>query len=259
MILRALKYLLILMVCYGYMACKAGKRTTNEHIKITKRSKTYVLKALQSHQIETPIFNAKAKIKYDDGEQKIAFTSNLRMVRDSFIWFNGSILGFEGARILIRPDSIFVINRLERSYVAERYGDFDKKFKIPVTFNQLQDLLLGNALLTDQQPSAIKLAEERYHISQKTKHFSTTHEIDARNFWPVLIQAKDSQSGYSVDVEMRKQKPLEESGIFSYFRHYIVKNDNVQFANIQINFIEIDISQKKKAPFKIPDRFTRVD
>ena len=247
---------LLLMILFAG-ACSGAKRTVQHKAK--ERSQQYVLKQLEEKRIEASHFNAKAKIRFDDGYQRMSFNAQVRMERDSFIWITANFLTYEVARLLIRPDSIFVINRLEKTYLADSYDGFDSTFHIPVAFDQLQDLLYGNTLLAKGEPAQWQFTADRYQVTQQLGSFLTLHQIDASRFVPKEIAVDDAASGYSVDLKLEDYKPLDNSGDFSYFREYIIKNHNVHFANIQLNFLNIDTDQRKKAPFEIPDHYARAD
>ncbi len=249
----------LLLLTSLFLSCHSSKRAGSDAMSLVERSQRYVMRALAGNQVNSPIFNAKAKIKYDDGEQRLSFVSNLRMQQDSFIWVTASILGFEGARILIRPDSIFAINRLEKSFVAESYDEFDREFEIPVSFGQLQDLLLGNMLLDPARPYTFEYSQDHYRLHQNGDRIGTAHWIDAKHFAPRKIKAEDSHSGYSIDADFSKHQALGKSVIFSYIREYIIKKDNTHFATIQLNFTDIDTEERKETPFRIPSHYTRAD
>ncbi len=84
----------------------------------------------------------KVHFKSQDAEQSANFA--LRVRRDSAIWLSGSLLGFEGVRALLTPDSVRVVNRLKKEYFAGDYAYLSQLLKVPVTYQQMQDILLGD-------------------------------------------------------------------------------------------------------------------
>lgn len=64
------------------------------------------------------------------------FTGTLKMRRDSIVWVSASvIMGMESVRALVNQDSVFVINRMNQTYVAE---------PVPITLQEIQSLLFGD-------------------------------------------------------------------------------------------------------------------
>lgn len=78
---------------------------------------------------------------------EVPFSGMLRMQRDSVIWISATaLLGMEAMRALITNDSIVVINRLEKTYLAEPAATFRETLPTPLTLQECQSMLLGNGL-----------------------------------------------------------------------------------------------------------------
>ncbi len=251
--------LFLLVFLSGLLLACSGARSAVSGSKAKERSSNYVLKQLALNQVGFEDLSGKAKIRYDDGEQKVTFQATVRMQQDSFIWVSASVLSYEVARLMIRPDSIFLINRWEKTYLADSYAEFDNTFQIPVTFDQLQSIVIGNMLLDPAQHIDMDFTGQDYMLSQNSQLYNTLHEIDGLQFRPKAIKVEDRISGYSVDARLEEYKPLDKSGYFPYFREYMIKNNNVFFANIQLNFTSLETNKAKNAPFEIPDNYTPGD
>ena len=76
--------------------------------------------------------------------QKQTANMSLRIRRDSVIWLSGSLVGIEGVRALLTPDSVLVVMPLQREYFAGGYRFLSQTLGVPVTFLQLQAILLGD-------------------------------------------------------------------------------------------------------------------
>ncbi len=100
--------------------------------------------AVKAVDFDSPFLTAKGKVQATlKGNQQSA-TINVRMRRDSAIWLSAGLLGIEGVRALLTPDSVRVINRLEKTYFAGGYDYLTRLLNVPVSFAQAQALLLGN-------------------------------------------------------------------------------------------------------------------
>ena len=80
-----------------------------------------------------------------------SFKCSLRLIRDSLITVSVlSILGIEIFRIYITNDSVFIIDRANRSYTANCFKDDKSLFPGFVNLKTIQDFLLGNIIeMTD--------------------------------------------------------------------------------------------------------------
>jgi len=69
----------------------------------------------------------------------------LRMRNDSLMWFNvTATMGVEVLRAKVSNDSVWLINRLEKTYLAEPLDTFSAQLGMPLSLPLLQTLLLDN-------------------------------------------------------------------------------------------------------------------
>jgi hypothetical protein len=250
--------ILVLVVFLAGLSCSTSRKSTLSTNSAEARSSQYVMKRLKDQQVDVKDFNARAKIKYDDGDQRISFAAQLRMKESHYIWISASFLTYEVARILIRPDSIFAINRLEKSYVSESYNKFNQSYEIPATYEQLEQMLLGNSIINAKLPFDFSFETDHYLMSQNITSITLSEKINPLRFRADQVEVIDEYSKYEVSAQYQDFRNGLQSKEFSYFRQYIIKKDNTHIASIQLNFSEID-TETKKAPFEIPGHYERAD
>jgi Domain of unknown function (DUF4292) len=90
--------------------------------------------------------NAKAKAQITMKGNKQGANLSLRMRRDSIIWVSAGLAGIEGVRAVLTHDSVRVMNRLDKTYFSGGYDYLSKLLNVPVSFAQMQALLLGDYL-----------------------------------------------------------------------------------------------------------------
>ena len=72
-------------------------------------------------------------------------SGQLRMRRDSLLWLSVTApMGVEVARVKISTDSVWIINRMEKNYLAEPLDSVAQHFGIPVSLPWVETLLLDN-------------------------------------------------------------------------------------------------------------------
>lgn len=106
-----------------------------------------------AHAVDYEWMTAKmnGELTLTDHHSPLAFTGQLRMRRDSIIWVSATLMGMEAVRVLVTTDSVFMINRLEKTYLAEPFSTVETmctssplvKTETMCT-SSLQALLLGN-------------------------------------------------------------------------------------------------------------------
>jgi len=92
-------------------------------------------------------FSGKAKVHFESPDDKQEFTANFRVRKDSVIWINVTALGgISVARILITPDSFFLVVHIKREVKRIALKDAVKILPTKVDFASLQHLILGEPL-----------------------------------------------------------------------------------------------------------------
>jgi len=105
----------LLTIALIFPACKAKKDASSD---IKRKSTTFLVEKLQSNQIQAEWFSSKARIVPSGFGINASFSANIRVRRDSAIWMNVSKSILEVGRALIRPDSVFILDRFNRTYYA---------------------------------------------------------------------------------------------------------------------------------------------
>ena len=72
-------------------------------------------------------------------------SGQLRMRKDSLVWLSvTATMGVEVLRAKVRNDSVWIVNRLEKTYLAEPLDTVSTQLGIPLSLPWVQTLLLDN-------------------------------------------------------------------------------------------------------------------
>ena len=89
-----------------------------------------------------------AKVDIDAEGNGMAFndlSGQLRMAKDSIVWLSVTApLGIEVARIKVSNDSVWVLNKVDKTYLAESLDDVSSRLKTPISLPIVQNMLLDN-------------------------------------------------------------------------------------------------------------------
>src|SRR6476620_8459281 len=111
-----------------------------------------VYKGLQGHHISFNTFSGKMKVNFDDSRGKNNdFNAFIRVKKDSIIWVSiNAALGIEAFRILITPDSVKVLNKLDKVVQFRSLSYLQEITQLPIDFHTLQDVIIGNPVFFDR-------------------------------------------------------------------------------------------------------------
>ncbi|GAB4396365.1 MAG: hypothetical protein OHK0053_10280 [Microscillaceae bacterium] len=101
--------------------------------------------ALSSQSADYQYLDTRIKLLYQGASQTTQAKVRLRLHRDTLLWasITGAV-GVEGFRALVRADSVFVIDRLNKDYKEAPLDTLSQLLKTTIDFSVLQALLLGD-------------------------------------------------------------------------------------------------------------------
>ena len=214
--------------------------------------------AVESNRIDFKTFSAKVKVDFEgkDGK-KNDFNANIRVIKDSVIWISiNALLGIEAFRVLITPDSVKVMNRLDKIVQLRSVSYLQEVARIPFSFKELQELLIGNPIYLDsnmlsyrREPSGITVVS----VGNLFKHFLT---VGTNGYLPIQSKLDDVNPartrtcyiGYG-DYQNKNNKR------FSAFRKITVVESSK--LDIEMQFKQIDFNVDLNMPFTIPRNYKR--
>ncbi|MFY7735029.1 MAG: DUF4292 domain-containing protein [Bacteroidia bacterium] len=89
----------------------------------------------------------KGECEYNDGKNTYNFDIQLEMEKGKFIFIRATyLLGIEVAKMYITPSQIQILNHLEKTNTVASYNYLKKFSSANLQFENLENLILGNAL-----------------------------------------------------------------------------------------------------------------
>jgi ribosomal protein L21 len=164
-----------LLFAFGLMACNSAKKVQKIEEAISKKDTTAtvvitktpavdsakviadLLNKVNHRRIEFNTFSGKVKVEYDSQEGHDQGTAHIRLQKDSLLWISlTGPLGIEGYRMLITPDSVTVMNKLNKTVQFRTIEYLQELTDIPFDFSTLQDLIVGNPIFMDENVISYK-------------------------------------------------------------------------------------------------------
>jgi len=216
-------------------------------------------KKLNIKELDFEYFQAKSKIKFDDGFENFSASANVRIKKDSVIWMSvSSSIGIEGLRAIIRTDSIFVIDRINKQYNAFSFDSLHNRFNIPMDYNMLQSALIGN-LINDRNSEDRVIKNEGFFIlKQKNGHLLFENFVNSKTMKiekVIILEAPEMNSleiNYN-DFQFINDKLIPHENVFHIIQNVNNSNSSTEL-NIGYNKISVD-DKKMKFPFNIPNKY----
>ena len=236
-------------------ACGSNKDVVTSTLE--NRSSKSIIKKVNQNHLDYSWFTAKLNGKIEKNESNTTVSINLRIRKDSVIWLSVSaLLGIEVARIQITPDSLKLMNRINKTYWIGDFEDIESVYGIPANYKQLEGILVGQISLENQKMRSI-VSENKYLLFNKSKKENPQSKawIDSR----FLIDT------YLLEDELEQSLTIRYLEYEKHTQRWVPLKLNLLLANTdqqtQANFTysKVNINNPKKVNFNIPDSYVPMD
>jgi len=245
----------LLIMTFLFSACKAKKElTTNTTTK--EESVSFLIDQIIKNQIEAEWFSAKARIIPSGFGIDVSLNANIRMQKDNAIWMNVSKLGLEAGRALIRPDSVFILDRLNRMYYARPIEYVESEFNLPADFGLLQEMILGNAALLNVEKMKLKKLSDRYILTGAHANYQTEYRLGNTPYLLEEMSVNDETNQRQFFIDFDEYGKIEHHH-FSHRRDIQLNSPQTGEGTIKINFSKVEIDVPKSMPFSVSSRYER--
>ncbi|MDO7847866.1 DUF4292 domain-containing protein [Hymenobacter sp. M29] len=206
--------------------------------------------------------NAKGKAQITMKGNKQGANISLRMRRDSIIWVTAGLLGVEGVRAVLTPDSVRVVNKLEKTYFTGGYDYLSKLLNVPVSFAQMQALLLGDYLPAPAGTTPTIATEEanRQRVSYPMAGVLIERLLQPGTGRVQQLKVSDAATQRNLTVDYTDFKPLEEPGNlpFAHSAFIQAQQPSAGAVTAAINYSKVNVGRERLAfPFAVPKGYKR--
>lgn len=249
--IRIVTFSVLLFALLGMSSCKKAPSST---------AKKPLYEQLGIKNTDFDFFEARGKLTYEDDEQRLKSSAIIRMAKDSLIWVSlRPALGIEALRVLIRPDSAFMIDRLHNEYMAYDIEGLSQKLNFDLDFGLLQAMILGNTLPLEGDFDDPITGEEVFLVTQRAAPFEVESQISRRNRKLLRLNVNDTLSSNRMQVAYEDFRSLDKNrtlphksfGQVEYTYKGARKTSSLETVWQRISFPTEALS----FPFTVPDKF----
>ncbi len=216
-----------------------------------------VLNALNKNKIDFRTFSSKAKIEYEDHNGKQPdFNAFIRLQKDSVLWISisSTFLGIEAFRLYITPDTIILLNKLDKSVEYHPFNYIEGFAHIPMDFNLLQNILIGNPVYVGDSVVSYRQTENHILIGTVSGYFKNLITLSAGNNHLERIKLDD------VDLNQNRTASLlygdyEKNAGFDFATDREINVSEKSKVDITIQFKQYEFNKELSFPFNIPRNY----
>ena len=266
-----------LTVIIGLFACRPARKVQKIHEAITKKDTTTLVvvkdstgldsvrlvreayKKVIKNTIEYKTFSAKVRVQYEGKDGGDEATGFVRMQKDSIIWISlRGALGIEGFRVIIKKDSVIVLNLLKKNVQLRSFSYLKEISELPFDFTTLQNLIVGNPVFLDSNIVSYKVnGNDEFLVLMIGEYFKHLVSLD-NNEYKILHSKLDD-----IDIIRNRTCDITFGGYdyssgrpFSTYRKISVAEQSK--LDVSLDFKQYAFGEQLTFPFNIPKNYKRL-
>jgi hypothetical protein len=268
--MRRVLFLTTIILITTLLSCSTRRQVIKEPLIDAKSA--YLLEEPADNELRFDWFSAKFSIDYIYDKKLTEFKGQIRIRKDSIIWLSFSpALGIEMARIKITNDSVFYMNRINKTYLKGNYKFISDFLKTNIDFDILQSIIIGNDFqfyektkfraTVDNQEYKLTTAERH-----KLKKFVKKDETDVKAFYQDIwlnpdnfkitrVSMKEITDDKKLDASYSDFKEINKQ-LFPFEILFEITADEKII--VKIDYSRIRINEALSFPFTIPGKYERI-
>jgi hypothetical protein len=213
---------------------------------------------LQAQRIHFNTFSAKVKVNYEGSDGKdYEFNAFIRIQKDHMIWVSiNALLGIEAFRAIITPDSVKVINKLDKIVQLRSVSYLKEVAHLPFDFNTLQELIVGNPIYLDSNIIFYNKNDNGISIMSVGQLFKNYITLNGNDY--TLKHSKlddvDVLRARTCDLTYGDYERRDTIRFSTYRKISVAEKSKL---DIQLGFKQFNFNEPLSFPFSIPKNYKR--
>ena len=251
------KPLYILVLIALVFSCKSTKVLENYNALESRISVKKIIKNHKKAQSDFNTLQAKLKVVITQEGRSESHTLTLRISKDNTIWINAFL---NMVRVKITPYRVLFYNKLDNTYFDGEYALINSFLGTNLKFENLQNLLLGQALFELGSNSFDKTPHASSYMltpKQSDELIEVVYLINPNYFKIDSQQLKESATHNRLDIKYEAYQKVDDLVIPEKIS-IIVTNIEAQ-TTLNLNLKSVILNQLLRFPFSIPKGYKSIE
>lgn len=256
--MRFLKHtLVILITAHFFVSCGTKRKVTYDNVSYLSTKK--IIDNYQKNTFSSSTMSAKLDAVFDDGKNKFSAKISLRIKKNKVIWLSVSKLGITIAKLKITPNNVQYYEKWNRVYFDGDFSLLSEKLKMPLTFKQVEDILLGQSvafLNTKTYTSTVKKNGYELKMKKNETILQFLFLINAYNFKVKQQKVFHTTKQQTLFIDYADYQTV--SGEFIPKTVTVKTMDLKKQTVIRLLYKKVEIGNTLRFPFKIPQGYKKI-
>ncbi|GAB4493311.1 MAG: hypothetical protein OHK0019_17020 [Saprospiraceae bacterium] len=240
--------------------CKRKDTTGPAQPATEVRDSDFLIKKLKNRELsEVNTLSARAQIFAEGQGQSVNANANIIWIRDSILWINVKKLGVEAARMLITRDSVFLLNRLDKTYSVKDLVSLQRQYSLPDGFPLLQNAVLASAWFFPDISLQSDIKDGWHRLNGSNGRYGAEYRLEEGSFTlrsESFVQHRDARI---VTFGFGRYKKLPGVGTFPYLRNIEAYSPETGALRLELELSDVEVNIPKNYRFEIPEHYERIE
>lgn len=255
-------------VAFTFSACKSSRTIVNSDGAVVQKSQEEVLDDALRAELDYKTISGKTSVEMKAAGSKSGMKINcyLKIVKDKNIQlsFRMPFINSEVVRINLTPDSVYLVDRLNKKYVAERIKDLDEKQNIQFNYYNVQ-ALLTNTLFLPGKKQVSKKDYGDFDIRMSSGMFQIQTKDRSGTLYSFAVDANDRIASTLVynekknfTVQWSYSDFIRDAASYVYPTNMNAKLDvKKKRVDLNISYSELEINKEITIDNQIPSKYQK--
>ena len=239
------KYTCLLILAISLSFCDTKKITTQDFSIPPKNSKELISRVnSKNNHPQWLSLNAVGKIINKD--EVFSINLSIKTRKDSVIWISGTaFFGIELFRAQLTLDSVYFLNRTNKTYLVQPGGYLNKVLNRDLSFYDLQDVITANPKILKNNYQ-LEENQIRFYLFSDSCSYSITNNYRVQN-----VKLRDSSSSFECSFNDYKEAD-------NFPRKVVLKIEGDEIFEISLNYSKVEFNKPQKILFEIPSSYHEI-
>ena len=249
------RYFAILGIAMLIFSCKAKKITGDGSLDKNLSAKD-IINTHYENILDFKTLSGKMRIDYSNGEDSQGVAVSLRMEKDKAIWISAP---FGVVKALITPGRVTFYNKLQNEYFDGDFAYLSKYVGVELDFEQVQNLLLGQALLdlkSDKYDASVAGGNYELKPKKSLELYKVLFQINPSNFRMASQQLSQPEKKRLLQINYNDYQQINKWLLPQSVA--IAAIDKDERSTIDIEYRNIEFDKTLSFPYEIPNGFDEI-
>ena len=234
------------LFCVALFLSFCGIKNTSTDFSTSPKNTTELIEKVKSKNNHPQWLNLKGSANILQKNQNITVKINIKNRKDSIIWISASgPFGIEIIRAQLTPDSIYFLNRINKTFLKKPVVQLKTFLKSDFSFYDIQDLITANPKISKREYD-FELNKTGFHLGSDDFNYTITNNYRIQN-------TKINNNTNNLEFALEGYEKED-----NFPRKLTLKVETEETFEATINYSKVEINTPQKILFEIPAYYEEI-